>query len=124
MVRESSLEKVNLAQKFGLLKEHWSPKIVGMLNESYVKVAKLKGEFLWHRHESEDELFMVVKGQLLIRLHDRDIALQEGEFLVVPKGVEHLPVARDEVQVVLIEPKTTVNTGNLRNERTVSDQWI
>jgi len=124
MVRESSLEKVKLAQKFGLLKEHWSPKIVGMLNESYVKVAKLKGEFLWHRHESEDELFMVVKGQLLIRLHDRDIALQEGEFLVVPKGVEHLPVARDEVQVVLIEPKTTVNTGNLRNERTVSDQWI
>lgn len=124
MVRESSLEKVNLAQKFGLFKEHWSPKIVGELNDSYVKVAKLKGEFVWHRHESEDELFMVVKGQLLIRLRDRDIALQEGEFLVVPKGVEHLPVARDEVQVVLIEPKTTVNTGNLRNERTVSDQWI
>jgi mannose-6-phosphate isomerase-like protein (cupin superfamily) len=124
MVRESSLEKVNLAQKFGLFKEHWSPKIVGMLNDSYVKVAKLKGEFVWHRHESEDELFMVVKGQLLIRLRDRDIALQEGEFLVVPKGVEHLPVARDEVQVVLIEPKTTVNTGNLRNERTVSNQWI
>jgi mannose-6-phosphate isomerase-like protein (cupin superfamily) len=118
------LEKVNLAQKFGLCKEYWSPKIIGELNESYVKVVKLKGEFVWHHHESEDELFMVVKGQLLIRLLDRDIALHEGEFLTVPRGVEHLPVARDEVQVVLIEPKTTVNTGNLRNERTVSDQWI
>jgi len=118
------LEKVNLAQKFGLYKEYWSPKIVGELNESYVKVVKLKGEFVWHHHESEDELFMVVKGQLLIRLLDRNIALHEGEFLIVPKGVEHLPVARDEAQVVLIEPKTTVNTGNLRNERTVSDQWI
>ena len=118
------MEKVNLAQKFGLYKEYWSPKIVGELNESYVKVVKLKGEFVWHHHESEDELFMVVKGQLLIRLLDRNIALHEGEFLIVPKGVEHLPVARDEAQVVLIEPKTTVNTGNLRNERTVSDQWI
>ena len=115
---------MNLAQKFGLYKEYWSPKIVGELNESYVKVVKLKGEFVWHHHESEDELFMVVKGQLLIRLLDRDITLHEGEFLIVPKGVEHLPVARDEAQVVLIEPKTTVNTGNLRNERTVSDQWI
>jgi len=120
----SSLEKVNLAQKFDLFKEYWSPKIVGELNESYVKVVKLKGEFVWHHHESEDELFMVVKGQLLIRLLDRDIALHEGKFLIVPKGVEHLPVARDEVQLVLIETKTTVNTGNLRNERTVSDQWI
>ena len=118
------MEKVNLAQKFGLFKEYWNPKVVGALNESYVKVARLKGEFVWHRHDSEDELFMVVKGQLVIRLRDRDITLQEGEFLIVPKGVEHLPVARDEVEVVLIEPKTTVNTGNLRNEKTVSDQWI
>ena len=119
-----NLEKVNLAEKFGLFKEYWSPKIVGELNESYVKVAKLKGEFVWHHHESEDELFMIIKGQLLMRLRDRDVKVQEGEFIIIPHGVEHLPVAKDEVQVVLIESKTTVNTGNVRSERTVSAHWI
>jgi mannose-6-phosphate isomerase-like protein (cupin superfamily) len=116
--------RVNLAEKFGLFKEYWSPKIVGALNDSYVKVAKLKGEFLWHHHQSEDELFMVVKGKLLIKLRDQDISLREGEFGIIPRGVEHMPVAREEVHVVLIEPKTTVNTGNIQSERTVNDQWI
>jgi mannose-6-phosphate isomerase-like protein (cupin superfamily) len=116
--------RVNLAEKFGLFKEYWSPKIVGVLNDSYVKVAKLKGEFLWHHHQSEDELFMVVKGKLLIKLRDQDISLREGEFAIIPRGVEHMPVAREEVHVVLIEPKTTVNTGNIQSERTVNDQWI
>src|SRR5438445_13790183 len=112
-------EKVNLAEKFASFSDHWSPKIAGELNDSYVKLVKLKGEFVWHHHDSEDELFLVVKGRLLLRLRDRDVWVNEGEFAIVPKGVEHLPVARDEVQVVLIEPKSTLNTGNVRNERTI-----
>ena len=118
------MEKVNFAEKLGLFKEYWSPKVVGELNDSYVKVAKLKGEFVWHKHESEDELFLVVKGELLIKLRNKDISLKEGEFVIIPKGVEHLPVAHKEVHVVLIEPKSTVNTGNVKNERTVAAQWI
>jgi mannose-6-phosphate isomerase-like protein (cupin superfamily) len=118
------LDKVNLARKFDLFKQHWSPKIVGELNESYVKIAKLKGEFIWHHHESEDELFLVIKGNLLIKLRDREISLSEGEFVIIPKGVEHKPVAIEEVQLMLVEPRTTVNTGNIRNERTVTDEWI
>ena len=116
--------KVNRANKFALFEEYWSPKIVGALNDSYVKVVKLKGEFLWHHHQSEDELFLVVKGKLLIKTRDQDISLQEGEFMVIPRGVEHMPIAREEVHVVLIEPKTTVNTGNIASERTITDQWI
>ncbi len=118
------MDKVNLANKFALFEEYWSPKIVGALNDSYVKVVKLKGEFVWHHHQSEDELFLVVKGKLLIKMRDQDISLQEGEFAIIPRGVEHMPVARDEVHVVLIEPKTTVNTGNIESERTATDQWI
>ena len=118
------MEKVNLAQKFSLFPEYWSPKIAGEFNDSYVKLAKLKGEFVWHHHGAEDELFLVVKGKLLIKLRDRDIWLEEGEFVIIPRGVEHMPVAEDEVHVVLIEPKTTLNTGNVQNERTVGDQWI
>jgi mannose-6-phosphate isomerase-like protein (cupin superfamily) len=118
------MEKVNLAQKFSLFNEFWSPKIAGELNDSYVKLAKLRGEFVWHQHEAEDELFLVVKGKLLIKLRDRDIWLEEGEFVIIPQGVEHMPVAEDEVHVVLIEPKTTLNTGNVQNERTVGEQWI
>jgi mannose-6-phosphate isomerase-like protein (cupin superfamily) len=118
------MEKVNLAQKLSLFNEYWSPKIAGELNDSYVKLAKLKGEFVWHHHEAEDELFLVVKGKLLIKLRDRDIWLEEGEFVIIPQGVEHMPVAEDEVHIVLIEPKTTLNTGNVQNERTVGDQWI
>lgn len=112
-------EVVNLAQKFTLFQDHWSPKIVGELNGAYIKLAKLKGEFVWHRHENEDELFLVVKGRLLIKLRDRDLWLSEGELAVIPRGVEHLPIAAEEVHVLLLEPKSTVNTGELRNERTV-----
>jgi len=115
------MAKVNLAQKFSLFDEYWSPRIAGELNDSYVKLAKLKGEFVWHHHEAEDELFLVVKGRLLIRLRDRDIHLEEGEFVIIPKGVEHLPVAEEEAHVLLLEPKSTLNTGNVQNERTVAD---
>lgn len=119
------MDKVNIAQKFERFQEQWSPKIVGELNDSYLKLARLKGEFVWHHHENEDEMFLVVKGRLLIKFRDRDIWLDEGEFLIIPKGVEHLPVAEEEVQVMLLEPKTTLNTGNVQNERTVAaDQWI
>jgi mannose-6-phosphate isomerase-like protein (cupin superfamily) len=115
-----NVEKVNLAQKFTLFNEYWVPYIVGELNESYVKVDKLKGEFVWHKHESEDELFLVKKGKLLIKLRDKDVWLDEGEFIIIPKGVEHKPVAEQEVHVVLIEPKSTLNTGDVRNEKTVA----
>jgi mannose-6-phosphate isomerase-like protein (cupin superfamily) len=115
------MDKVNLAQKFSMFNDFWSPKIVGELNDSYVKLVKLKGEFVWHHHETEDELFLVVKGSLLIKLRDRDISLDEGEFVIIPKGVEHLPIADEEVHVLLLEPKTTLNTGNIGNERTVAD---
>lgn len=119
------METVNLAEKFGLFTDYWSPKIAGELNDLYLKLAKLKGEFVWHHHEHEDELFLVVKGRLLIKLRDRDIWLSQGEFVVIPKGVEHMPVAEEEVHVLLIEPKTTLNTGNIENERTVANaQWI
>ncbi|NLX90835.1 MAG: cupin domain-containing protein [Firmicutes bacterium] len=113
------MDKVNLAQKFGQFNEHWSPKIVGEINESYVKIAKLKGEFVWHHHDKEDEMFFVIKGKLIVRFRDKDIQLEEGEFLIIPKGVEHLPVAPEEVCVMLIEPKSTVNTGNIKNDRTI-----
>jgi mannose-6-phosphate isomerase-like protein (cupin superfamily) len=115
------MEKVILAQKFSLFQEYWSPKIAGELNDSYVKIVKLKGEFVWHHHETEDELFLVVKGRLLIKLRDRDIFLEEGEFVIIPRGVEHLPIAEEEAHVLLLEPKTTLNTGNVRDEKTVAD---
>lgn len=115
---------INLSQKFDLFHEHWSPRIVGELNDSYVKLAKLKGEFVWHQHENEDELFLVVKGKLQIKLRDRDLWINEGEFVVIPKGVEHCPVAEEEVQVLLLEPKSTRNTGDVQNERTVAAEWI
>ena len=118
------MEKANLAKKFDLFQEYWSPKIAGELNDSYLKLAKLKGEFVWHHHEAEDELFLVVKGRLVIKLRDRDISLDEGEFVIIPRGVEHCPVAEEEVHVLLLEPKSTVNTGNVQSERTVGAQWI
>jgi len=113
------VQAVNLSEKLRQVVDYWNPKIVGELNDSFVKVVKLKGEFLWHHHEHEDELFLVVKGTLRMRFRDKDVLVREGEFLVVPRGVEHLPVADDEVHVVLLEPKSTLNTGNVRNERTV-----
>ena len=114
------MEKVNIAQKLTLFQEYWSPKIVGEVNDSHVKLVKLKGEFVWHHHEHEDELFLVIKGKLLIKLRDQDIWLDEGEFVIIPKMVEHMPAAEEEVHVLLLEPKSTLNTGNVQNERTVS----
>jgi mannose-6-phosphate isomerase-like protein (cupin superfamily) len=113
------MKVVNLAQKFSLFSDYWSPKIVGELNGQQVKVVKLHGEFIWHQHEHEDELFLVVKGRLRMKLRDREVTINAGEFFIVPKGVEHLPIAEEEVHVVLLEPASTLNTGNVRNERTV-----
>jgi mannose-6-phosphate isomerase-like protein (cupin superfamily) len=112
------MEVVNLKDKLSKVKEPWSPKIVGELNDCYVKVVKFTGEFVWHHHENEDELFLVINGKLRMKFRDREVAVAPGEFIIVPKGVEHLPVADEEVEVVLLEPKTTLNTGNVRNERT------
>jgi mannose-6-phosphate isomerase-like protein (cupin superfamily) len=115
------IEKVNLKEKFALFQDYWSPKIAGELNESYVKLVKLKGEFVWHQHATEDELFLVIKGRLLIKLRDRDIQLTAGEFVIIPSGIEHLPIADEEAQVLLLEPKSTLNTGDVQNERTVAE---
>jgi mannose-6-phosphate isomerase-like protein (cupin superfamily) len=113
------MEKVNLADKFRLFADHWSPKVVGELNGQMVKLVKLQGEFVWHKHEREDELFLVVKGRLWIEFRDGPVSLDPGEFLIVPRGVEHRPVAEGEVHVLLFEPATTLNTGDVHNERTV-----
>ena len=115
------LEKVNPGEKLALFDEQWRPKIVAELNDAYVKVVKLEGEFVWHHHDDEDELFWVVSGRLRMELRDGEVLLDPGELLVVPKGVEHRPVADGETHVVLIEPKTTLNTGNVRDERTVDE---
>ena len=113
------METVNFAKKLLKVNEYWSPKIVGELNDSYVKVVKIKGAFVWHHHTDEDEMFLVVKGRMKMRFRDHDVFVAPGEFIIVPKGVEHLPEAEEEVHIVLLEPKTTLNTGNVRNERTV-----
>ncbi len=125
MGSQSKMEKVNLYEKFTLFNEYWRPKIVGEINSSYVKLAKLKGEFVWHHHDEEDEMFLVVKGKLMIRFRNSDVVLRDSEFLIIPKGVEHMPVAEEEVWVLLIEPSSTLNTGNIVNERTIEDlEWI
>ncbi len=113
------MEKVNLAEKLSLVREPWQPKIVGELNGQHVKVVKLAGPFVWHHHDAEDELFLVVRGTFRMELRDRSIDLGPGELLVVPRGVEHRPVADGEAEVLLFEPASTLNTGNVRNERTV-----
>ena len=113
------MEKVNLGEKLALFTDHWSPKIVGELNGQHVKLVKFRGEFVWHKHDHEDELFLVVKGRFIMEFRDRHVPLGEGEFLIVPRGVEHRPVADEEVHVLLFEPATTLNTGNVRDERTV-----
>lgn len=119
------MEKVNLKQKLSLIKSHWTPKIVAQLDDMHVKVSRVLGEFPWHSHENEDELFFVVKGQLRIEFRDREVTLEEGEFLVVPRGVEHRPVAESEVHMMLIESKNTLNTGNVRNVHTLDElEWI
>jgi len=119
------ISTINIAESFGRFQQRWTPKIVAELNDSYVKLAKLEGEFVWHKHDDEDELFLVLRGSLLIRLRDGDLHVEKGELVVIPRGVEHLPVADEEVQVLLIEPKTTLNTGNVRSERTIEKlEWI
>jgi mannose-6-phosphate isomerase-like protein (cupin superfamily) len=115
------MRSVNLSQKLAAFQDLWSPKIVGELNDHYVKLVKLKGEFVWHHHAAEDELFLVVKGRLQLKFRDREVWLNEGEFAIVPRGVDHLPIAPEEAHVLLLEPKSTLNTGNVRNERTVSE---
>ncbi len=115
------MSKVNLFEKFSLFDSYWDPKIVGELNNQYVKLAKLKGEFVWHHHKNEDELFMVIKGHLTIKLQDGDIELNEGEFYIIPKGVEHMPRAENEVHVLMFEPKNTVNTGSADSEKTINN---
>jgi len=112
-------EKLNVRAKLANIHEHWSPHIVAELNGQHVKLAKLEGEFVWHRHDQEDELFMVVRGRLRIEFRDGAVELEEGEMVVVPRGVEHRPVAERECQVLLFEPSGTLNTGNVENERTV-----
>ncbi len=112
------MDKVNLQEKLSQFQDHWNPRIAGELNGQHVKLAKLKGEFIWHHHEHEDELFLVIKGALKMEFRDRTEIITEGEFIIVPKGVEHKPVAEEEVHVMLFEPASTLNTGNIENERT------
>ena len=117
----ASVEKVNIAQKLSLFGEHWSPKIVGELNGQHVKLVKILGEFVWHHHDDEDELFFVVDGRFRMEFRDREMWLGEGEFIVVPRGVEHRPVAQREASVLLFEPASTLNTGNVRDELTAAE---
>ena len=114
----AGIEKVVLAEAFARFQEHWSPKIVGEVNDFQVKLTKLAGEFVWHKHEREDELFLVVKGTLRMQLRERTLVLQPGELVIVPHGVEHCPAASEECWVLLLEPRTTLNTGDVENERT------
>jgi mannose-6-phosphate isomerase-like protein (cupin superfamily) len=112
------MDKVNLRETLASFSEHWQPRIVGALNGQEVKIAKIQGEFVWHHHENEDEMFLVVHGAITLQLRDRDVHLGEGEMFIVPRGVEHRPVAEQEAHILLFEPAGTLNTGNLRNERT------
>jgi mannose-6-phosphate isomerase-like protein (cupin superfamily) len=114
------METINLKDKFSRFTDYCNPRVIGEVNDCHVKVVKLKGEFIWHHHENEDELFLVVKGMLRMKFRDREAVVREGEFVIVPRGVEHCPVADEEVHIVLIEPKSTLNTGNITNERTVA----
>lgn len=117
-------EKTSIPEKLSLFSDHWNPRIVGELNGQYVKLAKLKGEFVWHKHDHEDEMFYVLKGVLKIEFRDRTVELQENEFIIVPRGVEHKPVAEEEVSVMLFEPKTTLNTGDVKGDLTREDLEI
>ena len=115
------MEKVNLRDKLTLFSEHWKPKIVGELNGQQVKLVKFQGDFVWHHHDAEDELFLVVKGRFRMEFRDRNVWVEEGEFLIVPRGVEHRPVAEEECWILLFEPGSTLNTGNVVNERTLRE---
>lgn len=123
MQTDSSIVKVvNIEEKLSSFSEVWNPKIVGELNDHKVQVVKLKGEFVWHHHEKEDELFLVIKGDLIIHFRDRDVHVKPGEFVIIPHLIEHKPEAPEEVHIILIEPKTALNTGNVESEHTVKDQ--
>jgi mannose-6-phosphate isomerase-like protein (cupin superfamily) len=113
------MHPVNLAEKFSKFQDYCNPRVIGEVNDCHVKAVKLKGEFIWHHHDNEDELFLVAKGTLRIRFRDHEALVHEGEFIIVPRGVEHLPLADEEVHIILLEPKSTLNTGNITNERTV-----
>lgn len=118
------MEKVTVAQKLGLFSDHWHPRIIAELNGQHLKLVKFRGEFVWHHHEREDELFYVLEGRFRMELRDRTITLEKGDLLVVPRGVEHRPVADEEVSVMLFEPASTVNTGSAGGERTVQPDRI
>lgn len=113
------MNKVNLSEKFSLFNETWSPKLVGELNGQHIKLAKIKGEFIWHKHDDADEMFLVIKGSITIKLRDKEVILNEGEIFIVPKGVEHKPIAEHEAHLMLFEPAGTVNTGDVESDRTV-----
>ena len=115
------MNTINVAEKFSRINEMWSPKILGEVNDSYIKAVKFIGEFVWHHHDNEDEMFMVISGKLRMKFRDREEVVGPGEFIIVPHGVEHLPVSDQETQVLLFEPKSTLNTGNVRNERTLAE---
>jgi mannose-6-phosphate isomerase-like protein (cupin superfamily) len=115
------MHTINLQEKFAKFGDHWRPRVIGEVNDCAIKVVKLKGEFIWHHHDYEDELFLVVKGTLRMKFRDHESVVREGEFVIVPRGIEHQPVADQEVHLVLIEPKSALNTGNIVNERTVSE---
>ena len=117
-VAKTMVKKINIDQKLSLFNDHWNPRIIGELNKQHVKLAKIKGEFIWHKHDHEDEMFLVLKGNLKIEFRDRIETIHENEIIIVPKGVEHRPIAEEEVSIMLFEPATTINTGDLDNERT------
>lgn len=118
------MQTINLQESFSKIPDHWHPRIAGAINDSYVKLVKLQGEFVWHKHDHEDELFLVIQGVLTIHLHGQDLVIGPGEFAIIPRGVEHCPVAESEVHVLLLEPKTTVNTGDAVTDRTVEAEWL
>ena len=118
------MESVNLAEKFESFEERWKPKIIGEVNDIYVKLVKIEGSFVWHQHEEEDELFLVIRGSMRLQLKTGDIPLEAGEMAIVPRGVEHRPVAEKEAHVLLIEPRSTANTGDVQDERTTQAEWI
>jgi mannose-6-phosphate isomerase-like protein (cupin superfamily) len=113
------IQKINLAEKFAAFGDHWSPKVIGNVNNAAVKLVKLQGEFVWHHHDFEDEMFLVIKGEFVMKLREGDVLLKAGECIIIPAGVEHMPFAKQEVEVLLFEPDTTLNTGNVTNEKTV-----
>ena len=117
-VAKTMVKKINIDQKLSLFNDHWNPRIIAELNKQHVKLAKIKGEFIWHKHDEEDEMFLVLKGTLKIEFRDRIETIHENEIIIVPKGVEHRPIAEKEVSIMLFEPATTINTGDLDNERT------